>query len=306
MTEEIISKILDLDGKPFEVFMSGDQRSDKLALFLHGFTESAYSWRHQMKLLGEMGYKCWAPNQRGYGNSFMPPKVADYHINHLMDDVAELIDAEKCKSVTLIAHDWGAIVAWQFAIQKIRPLDRLVILNVPHPFVIGKELKKWRQLKKLRYVFFFLIPMIPEYIWTKNNGKSFVRLFRSALFRKEKLIPEELEMYRINALRPHGMTSMMNWYRAYVRNSREISQALNEYKNEKIQVPTLMIWGEEDVALDIHTTLGTEKYIEEFTLRYIHDAGHFVHEEAAEEVNTILKAWLEGKEVPGDAMPSTL
>ena len=126
----------------FEVATAGE--GEHLALCLHGFPELHYSWRHQMPLLAEMGYRVWAPNMRGYGGTTRPPDKKDYRLDKLTADVAALIDASGAKEVTLIAHDWGAIVAWQFAIQKVRPLARLVIMNVPHPLCARRELKTWK------------------------------------------------------------------------------------------------------------------------------------------------------------------
>ncbi len=304
MDNDIKSKLLNLNGKPFEIFYAGDQESRQLAIFLHGFPQCAYAFRHQMKLLAAMGYKCWALNQRGYGLSFTPPDVADYHINHLMNDVAEAIDMAQSETVTLIAHDWGAAVAWQFAIKKIRPLDRLVIMNVPHPAVFALECKKWRQIKKSWYIFFFQIPTLPDYLLTKEQGKGFKRLLKHVIFRKDKFSEEDVSVYTRNVLRPGGMTAMINWYRAAFKAIMRKENAFLEETKITLQIPTLMIWGEQDVALSIYTTLGTDKYVDHFTIRYIPNAGHFVQEEAPEETNQILQAWLKDEDIPGHSAPS--
>ena len=110
---------------------------DRLALCLHGFPESRFSWRYQLPLLAKMGYRAWAPDLRGYGETEPKPKaIADYLIDRLMEDVAALIDASGARKVTLIGHDWGAGLAWAFAANAVRPLERLVIMNVPHPAVM--------------------------------------------------------------------------------------------------------------------------------------------------------------------------
>ncbi len=288
------SEILKLDGMDFEVLTCGNQQSDQLALFLHGFPESAYEWRHLMPLLAEMGYKCWAPNLRGYGKSYSPSNASEYNPDLLMDDVARFVKAANCKTVTLITHDWGAAVAWNYAICKRGPLDRLVIMNVPHPFIAQREFTKWAQLKRSWYMFFFQLPLLPEYLLTRNNGAYFVRLLKSAFYRKEKLKPEDIEVYRLNALRPGGMRAMINWYRAFFRRLPALRKELKTHSKQKLQVPTLMIWGERDVALGIGMSQGTEKYVEKLTLWYLPESGHFVAEEDPEEVARILKEWLEG------------
>lgn len=292
--------MLTLDNMEFEILTSGDQNSDKLALLLHGFPECAHDWRNQMQILAGMGYKCWAPNQRGYGKSYSPPEVSAYYMDYLMADVARFIKASNCKTVTLIGHDWGAIVAWNYAIQKAGPLDKLVIMNVPHPSIALRELKKWKQLKKLWYFFMFQIPKLPEYLLTKNNGANFVRFLKKGI---KQLKPDDLQVYLENALRPGGMRAMINWYRAFFRSLSSSRKKLQSHAKGKLQVPTLMVWGEKDVVLGVNMCQGTEKYVEDLTIRYIPDAGHFVQEDAPDQVNAILKAWLEGKAVPGAKTP---
>jgi pimeloyl-ACP methyl ester carboxylesterase len=146
----------------FEVHTCGDPNSSKLALFLHGFPEHAYSWRHQLPLLARMGYKVWAPNQRGYGNTTRPKGMKAYRIEHLVEDVGALIDASGCREITLLGHDWGGAVAWFAAIKKIRPLDRLVVMNIPHPGIFREAMKHNRtQQKRSLYILFFQLPWLP-------------------------------------------------------------------------------------------------------------------------------------------------
>lgn len=271
----------------FEVEVAGDQSSDKLALFLHGFPETSYAWRHQMPLFAEMGYKCWAPNQRGYGKTSSPQDIASYKGEHLVDDVVKLIDASKCKSVTLIAHDLGAVIAWRFALTMPRPIDKLIIMNVPHPKVFAEEIKKWRQLKKSWYVFMFQLPKLPEYFLTKDHADKICGLFYKAFVEKSKVSKTAVDIYVENALRPGGMTAMLNWYRAAIRSPYTKGQ------NNMIEVPTLMIWGEKDVALGIECSYGTEKFVKNLTLHYLPDTGHFVQEESPEKVNQLITTWLQ-------------
>ena len=109
MSEIAISqKSIKTNGLRFEVTMAGT--GDKLALLLHGFPESAYSWRYQIPLLARLGYRVWAPDLRGYGKSDKPKGISEYTIDKLEQDVADLIDASGAKSVLLCGHDWGAFV----------------------------------------------------------------------------------------------------------------------------------------------------------------------------------------------------
>jgi pimeloyl-ACP methyl ester carboxylesterase len=136
------TKFVEANGLRFEVLQEGT--GDRLALCLHGFPEHAISWRHQIPMLAGMGYRVWAVNQRGYGRTTRPTHVADYALPHLVDDVTALINAASAKNVVLIGHDWGAMVAWCFAAQQRRPLDRLVIMNDPHPLCFRAALKPRR------------------------------------------------------------------------------------------------------------------------------------------------------------------
>jgi pimeloyl-ACP methyl ester carboxylesterase len=112
------TKFVEANGLRFEVLEEGT--GDRLALCLHGFPEHAISWRHQIPVLAGMRYRVWAVNQRGYGRTTRPTQVADYALPHLVDDVTALINAASAKSVVLIGHDWGAMVAWCFAAEQLQ------------------------------------------------------------------------------------------------------------------------------------------------------------------------------------------
>ena len=273
------------NGQTFEVATAGDGK--KLALCLHGFPELHYSWRHQIPLLVDLGYRVWAPNLRGYGGSSKPEGIASYRLNTLVQDVAALIDASGAEEVTLIAHDWGAIIAWHFAILKIRPLARLVIMNVPHPQCARRELKHWHQLKKSWYIFFFQLPRLPEWLLGRNGAERVKRAFSRMAVDKSRFPDEDLQIYSDAASRPGALRAMINYYRALLltRDGREIGDAM-------VDVPTLMIWGEEDSAIDIRCTEGTNEWVPDLELHRLPGVSHWVQQEAPEKVNAILREWL--------------
>jgi epoxide hydrolase 4 len=280
------------NGLTFEVDQCGT--GEKFALLLHGFPESKFSWRYQMPLLARLGYTVWAPNMRGYGKTSRPATVADYHIDHLVADAAGLMDAAGAKSTLLMAHDWGAIVAWQLAIRRTRPLSRLVIMNVPHPACLVRELRTWAQRKKSWYVFFFQIPWLPERILTSRGGDGIRRAFVDMAVDKSRFPVAVTDEYRRNALEPGAMKAMINYYRAAVRAG---GQAMNP-EPSTVDVPTLMIWGLEDTALGKATTEGTDRYVKDLTLRYLPGVSHWVQQEAPEKVNAMIEAWINGTPVP--------
>ena len=281
------------NGLRFHVATCGD--GDRLALCLHGFPECWYSWRHQLPLLARLGYRAWAPDLRGYGETDRPPRVEDYAIERLLDDVAGLIDASSAKSVILLAHDWGALIAWYFAMRRLRPLERLIIMNVPHPALFERALRTLRQLRRSWYVFFFQLPRIPERFLAARNYRAIDEAFRGMAIDKSRFPDEALAVYRDNAARPGALTAMINYYRAFVRGGGARQRALGF---PVIETPTLMIWGEVDVALGKETTYGTEQYVRDFTIRYLPNVSHWVQQEAPETVNAMLEAWLTGKPVP--------
>jgi pimeloyl-ACP methyl ester carboxylesterase len=276
---------VEANGQIFEVAQAGEGR--KLALCLHGFPELHYSWRHQIPLLAELGYRIWVPNLRGYGGSTKPEGVESYRLNILVQDVAALIDASGAEEVTLIAHDWGAIIAWHFAILKIRPLTRLVIMNVPHPKCAQREMRHWHQLRKSWYIFFFQLPRLPEWLLGLNGAERIKRAFSKMAVDKSRFPDRELQVYADAASRPGALRSMINYYRALLRtgDAREIGDGM-------VDIPTLMIWGEEDAAIDIRCTDGTEEWVPDFELHRLPGVSHWVQQEAPEKVNAILREWL--------------
>lgn len=284
------------NGIEFHVASCGDPQSERLALLLHGFPECWYSWRLQMPVLAELGYRVWAPDLRGYGETERPPHLRDYAIEKLLDDVAGLIDASGAREVVLIAHDWGAVIAWYFAMRRLRPLDRLVIMNLPHPGPFEKVLRSWKQVRKSWYAAFFQVPRLPEALLRANDYRAIREAFVGAAIDKSRFPDEVVQVYREAAARPGALTAMLNYYRALVRGGGGDRQRALGYPI--IDVPTLMIWGEEDVALSIESTYGTERWVRDLTLRYLPGVSHWVQQEAPETVNAMLRAWLRGETVP--------
>jgi len=276
---------IEANGQRFELATAG--KGNRLALCLHGFPELHYSWRHQIPLLAEMGYRVWAPNLRGYGGSSKPEDADSYRLNILVQDVAALIDASEAEEVTLIAHDWGAIIAWHFAILKIRPLTRLVIMNVPHPKCAQREMRHWYQLRKSWYIFFFQLPWLPERMLGRNGAEGIRKAFTKMAVDKSRFPDSDIQHYADAASRPGALRSMINYYRALLRttDARKIGDA-------KVDIPTLMIWGEEDSAIDIRCTDGTEKWVADLELHRLPGVSHWVQQEAPEKVNAILREWL--------------
>jgi pimeloyl-ACP methyl ester carboxylesterase len=293
-SDQIAHQMVEANGLRFHVATCG--AGDRLALCLHGFPECWYTWRHQMPVLARLGYRVWAPDLRGYGESARPPRVQEYAIERLLEDVAGLIDAAGAGSTILVAHDWGGAIAWYFAMRRVRPLDRLVVMNVPHPAVMERALRTWRQLRRSWYILFFQIPRLPEMLLRAQDYRAIRDAFRNMAIDKSRFPDEVLQVYRDNAARPGALTAMLNYYRALVRGGGR-QRALGY---PTIDTPTLLLWGEADSALGKETTYGTERYVPNLTLRYLPNVSHWVQQEAPETVNAMLEAWLTDQPVPGN------
>lgn len=282
----ISQRFISANGLSIELAVCGE--GDRLALLLHGFPELNFSWRFQMPMLAARGWRVWAPNLRGYGASDKPPAMADYVMDRLTADVAALIDASGAREVMLVAHDWGGAIAWMFAIQRVRPLTRLVIMNLPHPLCFAREMRHWHQRRKSWYIAFFQLPWLPERMLTARGARAIKRAFIGMAVDKQRFPADVLQVYADAARRPGAMTAMLNYYRAVVRrfDQRSIGDG-------RVDTPTLMIWGEADSALDIRTTDGTDAYVDDLTLHRLPGVSHWVQQEAPERVNSLLAAWLE-------------
>jgi pimeloyl-ACP methyl ester carboxylesterase len=291
----ITTRQIQANGLSFTIDEAG--QGEDIALFLHGFPESRHSWREQLPLLASLGWRAVAPDLRGYGDSDRPKGREPYRLPHLVDDVGALFDALGARRRLLIAHDWGALIAWAAALEKVRPLDGLVIMNVPHPVVFQEVIKRSpAQRKKSWYVAFFQLPWLPEAMLTANRAEGVARAFRDMAVDKSRFPDAVLEPYRLNALKPGAMTAMINYYRA---NLRQLSKWTRRTA-PVIEVPTLMVWGEEDAALDIALTEGYDGLVRDFTLERLPGVSHWVQQEAPEAVNARLEAWLRAKGLVAD------
>jgi pimeloyl-ACP methyl ester carboxylesterase len=278
------------NGLRFHVAECG--AGDRLALLLHGFPETWYSWRHQLPLLARLGYRVWAPDLRGYGTTDRPSRMADYAVETLLEDVAGLVDAAGAKSTTLVAHDWGGILAWLFAMRRTRPLERLVVMNLPHPGAAAPAFRTLRQLRRSWYVAFFQIPWLPERLLALGAARV-IEAMRSGAAHPENFPDEALAVFREAVQRPGAAKAMLDYYRALVRGGGLRRQRALGWP--VIDVPTLLIWGENDIALCKETSFGTDRFVSDLSVRYLPGISHFVQQDAPDLVNALLEAQLRGR-----------
>jgi epoxide hydrolase 4 len=286
----IETRFINANGQRFETLVAGHGGA-KFALLLHGFPESNLSWRFQVPLLVGLGYEVWVPNLRGYGGSSRPTGVDAYRLPALLGDVAGLIDAgADSRPVTLMAHDWGAIIAWAFAADEVRALDKLVIMNVPHPARMGEGLRTWAQRKRSWYVYFFQLPWLPETLIGANHAAAIGRVFYDMAVDKTNFTPDILKAYRDTAAIPGALTAMINYYRASARGPDFAHYRRDVVK--EITTPTLMIWGEADTALGVELTDNYGGLVKDMKLVRLPNVSHWVQQEAPDKVNAILTDWL--------------
>jgi len=277
------------NGLRFNVLAAGG--GDRLALCLHGFPELALSWRHQLPVLADEGWLAWAPDLRGYGGTDRPVGREEYALERLMDDVAALIDASGGRETLLIGHDWGGVIAWLFALRRVRPLSRLVVMNLPHPACYERALRRGvRQWLRSWYMLFFQLPWLPEKALGARGAAMIGRAFREMAVHKENFPEELLEAYRRAALQPGALTAMLNYYRALLSGGGGRRQRSLGFP--KIDVPTLVVWGEQDTALGVETLEGIEEFVPNVSVHRLPDASHWVQQDSPDQVNAIVRTWL--------------
>jgi epoxide hydrolase 4 len=273
----------------FRVAMAGT--GGRLVLCLHGFPESAVSWRYQMEPLAQAGYRVWAPDLRGYGGTARPNGIEAYSLESLMDDVNGLLDAANVQRATLVGHDWGGIIAWYYAMRNPGRVEALVIMNAPHPACFEREVRRWSQLRRSWYMGFFQVPWLPEAALSAGRGYVIGQIFERMAIHREHMPRNIMELYRQQACEPDALTAMINYYRAALQGGGDMRQRKLGYP--RIGVPTLVIWGLQDQALVARNLNGLSGLVTDLTIVTMADAGHFVHEDKPEQVTRHLVTWLQ-------------
>ncbi|PSB14836.1 epoxide hydrolase [filamentous cyanobacterium CCP1] len=266
------------------------QGSGELMLMLHGFPEFWYSWRHQIPEFAT-DHKVVALDMRGYNDSDKPKDLAAYRMEQLVKDIEGVIRGLGYDRCILVGHDWGGAVAWNVAYTHPELVDRLIVLNLPHPAKLTEGfLKNPQQLLRSSYMFFFQLPWLPEVVLQSGDYQLVEEAFTRMAVNKAAFTQEDLEAYKDAASKRGALTAMLNYYRNLFQSG------MWQQKWGKLRVPTLMIWGERDTALGVELTYGTELYVEDFTIRYIPDASHWVQQEKPQLVNQYMREFLVAKQ----------
>jgi pimeloyl-ACP methyl ester carboxylesterase len=243
--------------------------SGPLVILLHGFPQCWYQWRYVIPRLAEH-FHVVAPDMRGYNESDKPPGIASYTIKALTQDVASLIEALGEERAHIVGHDWGGGVAWGLSMMHAPRVDRLVVLNSPHPAAFERELKKGRQMLRSWYILFFQLPLLPEVSMRLNLRRS---LPNSA--QVPGAFPEEaLDVYENALAQPGAATAMINYYRAVFRNAPAARTLV-----QPVTRPTLLLWGMKDFALVSELTEGLEEWVPDLRIERVEESGHWLAEE---------------------------
>lgn len=271
---------------------------EKVILFLHGFPEFWYMWKDQLAEFGQ-DYTAIAMDMRGYNLSDKPARVDDYAMPLLIADVRAMFDQfSPGRKAILVAHDWGGGVAWAFALAHPEYLEKLVIINCPHPAIFARELKtNPAQQKASQYMLVFRSPQSEDLLSANNFGALRKAVF-DATTKADAYTEEDRQAYLAAWSQPGALTGGLNYYRAAQIGPPTADTPPDEIKtfleapSWTVEVPTLVIWGEQDHALTIGNLDGMEQFVPELTVRRIPEASHWVVHEQPQLVNQYLREFL--------------
>ncbi|MFN8633592.1 MAG: alpha/beta fold hydrolase [Chloroflexota bacterium] len=275
------------NGLRFHVVEAGPE-DGPLVLLLHGFPEFWYSWRAQIGVLAER-FRVVAPDLRGYNLSDKP--AAGYDVETLASDVAALIQALGTERAHVVGHDWGGMIAWSAAIFHPKAVQRLAVLNAPHPAAFAREISRNpAQMLRSWYIALFQVPVLAEWLLTHGQARGIADVFKSSTLKPEAFSAADLAAYRRAMLRPGAARATLAYYRALWRTPRDELLA----KLEPVSAPTLLIWGVKDTALVPELTDGLDAWVPDLHLARIPEASHWVQHEQPVTVNQLLLEHLGG------------
>jgi pimeloyl-ACP methyl ester carboxylesterase len=283
----IVPRSIPLPGLRMQVLEAGPA-DGPLALLLHGFPELSESWREVLPRLAEAGFRAVAPDLRGYGGTDRPAE--GYDLDTLANDIVKLArHLQPDKPVYLVGHDWGGLIAYHVAAMYPEVVERLAVINAPHPERMAREIWKPGQLVRSWYIFFFQLPFLPEFLLSARGGAVVSRLLRRAMVDPERVPPGKLAEYEANFSSRDAARAAIDYYRMLFRRTVDPRRLRESRSYPRIRAPFLLIWGEKDAALRKQLTQGLEPYFEgKPAVHYLPEEGHFVPLEAPEKVAALL------------------
>ena len=266
--------------------------SGPLMLFLHGFPEFWYEWRHQLPEVAR-DHTVVAVDLRGYNLSDKPADVGAYRMSVVAEDVRSLVGALGFQRATIVAHDWGGACAWYLAARHPQIFERLVIANAPHPATFARELAcNPAQRAASDYIRQLVTPGIEEEL-IANDYQRMVETFAARAPGSVPLSAADLARYRAAWAQPGALAATLNYYRvsALTKAPREAG-AVPASAGVKIGVPTLVVWGMSDVALTPQLLEGLDEYVEDLEVVRIPEGTHWVVQEFPARVNGAIREYL--------------
>jgi pimeloyl-ACP methyl ester carboxylesterase len=261
------------------------QGEGPLMLMLHGFPEFWYSWRHQIPEFAQ-NFCVVAIDLRGYNESDKPIAQSAYVMDEFIQDVKGVITGLGYEKCILVGHNWGGAIAWNFAYNYPDMVEKLIILNLPHPAKFAAGLRTPQQLLRSYYIFLFQLPWLPELVLQAANYHLIANLIPRTAFNKNAFTKADIDAYKNAAAKPGAVTAMLNYYRNIFQ-----QEILHENWNI-LEVPTLLIWGEHDIALGKELTHGTQTYVRNLQIKYISNSGHWVQQEQPDLVTQYMREFL--------------
>jgi pimeloyl-ACP methyl ester carboxylesterase len=259
-----------------------------LVVLLHGFPEFWYCWHEHAPAIASAGFHVVAPDQRGYNRSDKPRDVGAYRVEAIAEDLVGLIDALGYDSAAVVGHDWGATVGWWAALHHAARIERLCVMNAPHPTVLRETLRRsTRQKLRSWYAGFFQVPVVPEQL----SAAFDYRLMARALRRTSDpgtFTDADLRQYRAAWSQPGALTAMLNWYRAAGRYGIDPVR-------DRVDVETFVLWGARDSFFERSVAHDSVDYCTDGRVRVVWDATHWLHHEQPGAVVDAVRGFLKGE-----------
>ena len=269
--------------------------SGKLILFVHGFPEFWYAWKEQLVEFGR-DHCAVALDMRGYNLSDKPEAVEQYAIKYLTEDLRALARSLGHERFILVAHDWGGAVAWALAINHPECVEKLIIVNSPHPAVFARELAENPVQQKASQYMLAFRSRKTEAMLAANNYAALVGIVMGEGLKKGHFTEEDREAYIAAWSQPGALTGGLNYYRASRVGPPSGDEQARTFepgaRSMDVRVPTLIIWGERDVALTPGNLDGLEAYVPDLTIRRIPDGTHWVVHEQPALVNGAIREFI--------------
>ncbi|CAF1069453.1 unnamed protein product [Rotaria sordida] len=267
-------------------YVSKGVPNQPMILFIHGFPECWYSWRYQMKYFSK-NYRVIAIDQRGYGLSSKLPFIFDYRIEALAGDVADIIEQLGYESCVLVGHDSGGFVAWATAILYPHLINKLIIMNCPHPSAFRRQLSLG-QIHRSWYMFFSQIPLIPELSFQADDFSIFKKAFHgktTGLMNKDHITDEDINVYKYIFSQAGTTKAVLNYFRALFRYQCDLASV-------QITIPVLLLWGCPDPTLNEELANASQKYCTDIRVKQIPNASHWINQDIPDIVNKHIEVFL--------------